>query len=295
VAAGTDVNFIGNSLVNSPAQHKFGKPLTTTETSTFKYKFGWDPYTLSASLAGALQFARDWGQLVHETNHTVAVRHDFESPWYGLSFYNVLWDAHARSFSWMREGWREQPHTTAADRFTLRQEWFEPSLSNMTDPFSISSMDMHEGEWVTSPTAIAMRWLARCGVDRALVVGVSPPSNTHPFCPPDCPFGGTATFACRVGSTLAITIINTDPMPHFVELASQEFRFRAQSVIRTTLAAQESYGLSTRTPNITKEAVNIAGDSHDGLFASWPISGYSMQRLDLALEADYSGAAIIDQ
>lgn len=280
---GTDVNFVGNSLVTSPLQAKYGKPLTTTETSTFKYKWGWDPYTLSASLAGALQFARDWGQLVHETNETVAVRHDFESPWFGVAFFNVLWDDHAQSFSWMREGWRDQPHATDADMATLRNEWFEPALSNATDPHKVSTQDVHEGNWWQSPTATAMRWLARCGNEGARSVDVSPGSNTGGQ---NGRFGGLATFACQQHNSLALTVVNTDPMVHHVSLASSEVQIARQMVLVTTFMGTADLGLATREGMTTASQI-VVGHSEDPgaetVFATFAIPGYAMQRLDVDL------------
>jgi hypothetical protein len=280
---GTDVNFVGNSLVTSPLQAMYGKPLTTTETSTFKYKWGWDANTLSASLAGALQFARDWGQLVHETNETVAVRHDFESPWYGVAFFNVIWDDHAQSFSWMREGWREQPHATEAEMAALRKEWFEPALSNSTDPHKVSAQDVHEGQWWQSPTATAMRWLARCGNETARPVEVSPGSNTGGQ---NGRFGGLATFACQQDDVLALTVVNTDPVMHNVSLASNELQIARQIVLVTTLMGSADLGLATRE-GMTRSSQIVAGHSKDSfaktVFATFAVPGYAMQRLEIDL------------
>jgi hypothetical protein len=170
----TGVGFKLNTVINAPIVEAAGSALTSTETSTFKYKWGWDRYVISASLGGALQFARDWGELTYETPETMTVRHDLESPWFGHVFWSVLFDAKARGYSWMRPGWREQPHATAAERQRLRAEYFEPALQAGTDPFGVEPADVHERVWLRTPTAMAMRWLARCGALGSTALNVTP-------------------------------------------------------------------------------------------------------------------------
>ena len=135
-------------------------------------QFGWDPDIISASLGGALQFARDWGELAFESAERLAVRHDVESPWMGLAFWGVVYDPASHAYAWARPGWRDQPHATAAELQALRTLWFEPPLNNRTNPFTLLPNDLYEGRWVLSPTAIAMNWLSRCGDESAVAVPV---------------------------------------------------------------------------------------------------------------------------
>ena len=252
-----------------------------------------DPFVISASFAGALQFARDWGELTHETPESLTVRHDVESPWFGLMFWSVIWDEGARGYSWMRPGWRDQPHETPEQLQTLRATYFEPILSNTTDPHRLAPADVHENSWSITPTGTAMKWLARCGVDGAVAVHVTPSSDrgwTNRIS--EYRKSGAAVFACKHSAgTLAVTLVNTDPVPHQIELAWSGGVLPKQSVPLTTMAAAGSLPiasrLSARAPAVVLENVTVGGGGDNGVagavVARWVMPAYSLQRCDIEL------------
>ena len=128
-----------------------------------------------------------------------------------------------------------------------------------------------------------MRWLARCGNEGARSVDVSPGSNTGGQ---NGRFGGLATFACQQHNSLALTVVNTDPMVHHVSLASSEVQIARQMVLVTTFMGTADLGLATREGMTTASQI-VVGHSEDPgaetVFATCAIPGYAMQRLDVDL------------
>lgn len=94
---GTGVGFQNNNALVRQAMNEWphiqrsgGITIHTSEASTFRFAKPWDANVITPSVGGALQFARDWGELVHETVKQLAVRHDAESLWFGTVFFNTV-------------------------------------------------------------------------------------------------------------------------------------------------------------------------------------------------------------
>lgn len=284
-----------NANLTARLTHQYDTYLTTTETSTFKYKYGWDANVISASFGGALQFTRDWGELVFETNEALAVRHDLESPWYGLVFWSVVWDENSRNYSWMRPGWREQPHETTAQLQAVREQYFEPALSNRTDPFKMPAAQVYEDRWLHSPSATALGWLARCAVNDSRVVQISPNSDLGwRDRRSEYRKSGAAAFGCLLpGQALLVTLVNTDPAPHVVKMSwGGGGEIPPQTVVRSSMLGRGlpiEPQLGTRQPEVVQENITLDGAPAGSPFASWTMPAYSIQHFQAVVAVSPAG------
>lgn len=312
---GTGVGFrMNNELVSSGMKSwsvGSDSSITTSETSTFRFASKWDPDMISASLGGALQFTRDWGELVFESMEQMAVRHDFESPYFGVAFYNTIYDPNSksvasdpsssratntvelfhRSFVWAKAGWQKEPHKTPSELHTMQTTYFEPPLSNNTNPFELSPGNFFENRWVMTPTAVAMRLLSECGVDGAVAVNVTAKSDPG-WTNRSGAYRkvGPAVFSCIHNETLVITIINTDPIPHNVNLTAVQRSLPRQEAIITTLQGNLRLDQPSRliSPNTTVEITRVWVGGNPFLGLSVP--PYSLHHTRVFLQVTGSGS-----
>lgn len=154
--ARADVNFSG-SLKN---KGKNGKKITVSETSVYNL-FTFDYNRMQPAFALALALVRNWEQLLYNPDVDMAVFHDFESNYFGLTRYDAQLNFTSRSFSSIGNAVPLAKKTEAKD-----ENWFvNPSAANSNVYFI--------KEYVPSPGSAAMSMLAEFADCRLLRKKVS--------------------------------------------------------------------------------------------------------------------------
>ena len=76
--------------------------LIIDDTETMAWRFeNWDPSSLQATFAQAINTAHNWGELVFDSGFTsLNVMHDLGSPFFGSVMYDVYFDVGSRYFRW---------------------------------------------------------------------------------------------------------------------------------------------------------------------------------------------------
>lgn len=140
--ANADVNFPRN--LDGQAKAESGKNISVSETSVYNL-FTYDFSRMQPSFALALAIGYNWPELMKRAKVDMAVFHDFESPWFGLSWYDVSFSETQREYKWL-SGKTPPARSQSAN-------WFvDPSAANSTHYFP--------KEYVSSPGMAALNLLS---------------------------------------------------------------------------------------------------------------------------------------
>lgn len=124
--ARANVNFPGNV----GKQGKHGKKISVSETSIFNL-WTYEPFRIQPSFAQALALCYNWGKLLEDPRVDMAVYHDFESTYFGMTRYDVSFSDLNRIFTWLNG---KNPPPPLKGRSA---NWFvDPSSRNHTRYFA---------------------------------------------------------------------------------------------------------------------------------------------------------------
>ncbi|MBO5308800.1 MAG: hypothetical protein J6C40_12425 [Lentisphaeria bacterium] len=124
--ARADVRFSGNLSKRGGD----GKKISVSETSIFNL-WTYEPFRIQPSFAQALALCYNWGKLLSDPRVDMAVYHDFESPYFGMTRYDVSFSDLERVFKWLHG---KNPPPPLKGR---RANWFvDPSSRNHTRYFA---------------------------------------------------------------------------------------------------------------------------------------------------------------
>ena len=102
LARSNENNFIGNYSKEKLHKAQENGDLIIDDTETMAWRFeNWDPSSLQATFAQAINTAHNWGELVFDSGYTsLNVMHDLGSPFFGSVMYDVYMDVGTRYFRW---------------------------------------------------------------------------------------------------------------------------------------------------------------------------------------------------
>ena len=102
LARSNEQNFPQNYSKEKLHQAQESGDLIIDDTETMAWRFeNWDPSSLQATFAQAINTAHNWGELVFDSGFTsLNVMHDLGSPFFGSVMYDVYMDTGTRYFRW---------------------------------------------------------------------------------------------------------------------------------------------------------------------------------------------------